>query len=173
MIENESFTRRWTKAQPIVASYLNSVVPDFHEAEDLLQEVAVVLLRKFPTYDGRRPFVGWALGVARLEMLSRRRSRARSLVSYQPRVAERLAATYEEMAPELEQRESALRDCMKTLQGRALEIVRMRYLDSLKPAEIAARLRMAAGTVRVALSRVRSSLVHCIERRLAAGGRSA
>ena len=51
MNNHEQFTRRWTEAQPIVAGYINAVVPDFQEAEDLLQDVAVILLRKFTEYD--------------------------------------------------------------------------------------------------------------------------
>src|SRR3954468_19026633 len=35
--DNDRFTRHWTQAQPVVASYINSMVPDFHAAEDLLQ----------------------------------------------------------------------------------------------------------------------------------------
>ncbi len=46
MDNHEQFTRRWTEAQPIVAGYINAVVPDFQEAEDLLQDVAVILLRQ-------------------------------------------------------------------------------------------------------------------------------
>ncbi len=56
----EQFTRLWTEAQPILASYLSAVLPDFQEAEDLLQTVAVILLRKFPEYNAEHPFVAWA-----------------------------------------------------------------------------------------------------------------
>ena len=83
MDAHERFTLLWTAAQPIVGSYIGSLVPDFQEAEDLLQEVALVLLRKFPEYDDRRPFVAWALGVARFEVLHARRSHARSFVAAQ------------------------------------------------------------------------------------------
>ncbi len=46
MDSHEHFTRLWTAAQPKVAGSLNARVSDFQEeVEDLLQEVAVVLLR--------------------------------------------------------------------------------------------------------------------------------
>ena len=47
----------------------NAVVPDFQEAEDLLQDVAVILLRKFPEYDAQRPFVARAIGMAKREVI--------------------------------------------------------------------------------------------------------
>jgi hypothetical protein len=41
----------WTKAQPFVAAHIGFLVPDFHRAEDVLQQVAVILVRKFDQYD--------------------------------------------------------------------------------------------------------------------------
>ncbi len=167
---DEQFTRRWTQAQPVVASFISSMVPDFHEAEDLLQEVAVVLLRKFGEYDERRPFVAWALGIARLEVLSARRSHARSFLTYNPGIAEAVAQAFEEMSPLLGMRAAALRECLAEVKGNARRVVALRYQDSLKPRDIAARLGMAGGSVRVTLSRIRAALQACVERRLAAEG---
>jgi RNA polymerase sigma-70 factor (ECF subfamily) len=169
MDSHEEFTRRWTEAQPIVAGYLNAAVPDFHEAEDLLQDVAVILLRKFPEYDRKRPFVGWAIGVARREMLMARRRHARSRLFYHDDLLERLADVCEELAPELEERARALRECVRHLQKRSSQLVRLRYENALKPEAIARRLGMAAVAVRVALNRARASLRECIERKLKLG----
>ena len=119
MNNHEQFTRRWTEAQPIVAGYINAVVPDFQEAEDLLQDVAVILLRKFPEYDPQRPFVAWAIGVAKREVLMARRHHARSFLSYQADLLERIGEAYEELAPEFEDRSRALRECLRRVKGRA------------------------------------------------------
>src|SRR6266498_2764687 len=121
MDAHERFTLLWTAAQPIVGSYIGSLVPDFQEGEDLLQEVAVVLLRKFPEYDGRRPFVAWALGVARFEILHARRRHARSFVAAQSDLLENVTAACTELAPELDRRASALRECLRMVEGRAAE----------------------------------------------------
>ena len=166
MDSHEKFTRLWTEAQPILAGYLCAVVPDFQEAEDLLQEVAVILLRKFPEYDPQRPFVGWAIGIAKREVLMARRSHARNRLFYQADLLERLGDTCEELAPELEDRSRALRECLRTLQGRAGELLRLRYEKSLKTNAIAAKVGMAVVAVRVTLSRTRAALRDCIERKL-------
>ena len=162
----EQFTRFWTEAQPLLAGYLSAVVPDFQEAEDLLQEVAVVLLRKFPEFDHKRPFIGWAIGIAKLEILMMRRRHARNRIFYQEDLLERLGEAYEELAPELEDRARALRDCVRMLKGRADELVRLRYEEALKPEAIAVRAKMGVVAVRVALSRARTALRDCIERKL-------
>lgn len=163
---NERFTRLWTEAQPRVAEYLFACAPDFHAAEDMLQNVAVALLRKFPEYDETRPFVGWAIGIAKIEILRHRRKQATSLLEFRPELADELAHDLVEMMPELDRRTDALRRCTQGLQGRSGEILRLRYGDDLKPREIASRLGLNSLIVRVTLNRVRDVLRKCIERRL-------
>ena len=169
MESHEQFTRFWTEAQPIVAGYINAVVPDFQEAEDLLQDVAVILLRKFSEYDAQRPFLAWAIGIAKREVLMARRAHARSLLCYQADLLDRISQVYEDLAPELEDRSRALRDCLQTIKGRASELLRLRYEESLKPNAIASRFGLAVVAVRVMLSRTRAALRECIERKLKLG----
>ena len=166
MESHEQFTRLWTEAQPVVAAYLNTAIPDFHQAEDLLQEVAVVLLRKFREYDASRPFVTWAIGVARIEVLNSRRKYARSRLFYEPEVLQRLTDTCEELAPELEIRARALRECLESIEGRASELLHLRYEQALKPNRIAHQMGLAVVAVRVMLSRTRATLRQCIKRKL-------
>ena len=168
MNEQERFTRYWTQAQPVVARYIGALVPDFRDAEDLLQEVAITCLRKFAAYDERRPFVAWGLGIARVEALRLRRTQARSRVIFRPELLEQIAAACEELAPELDRRGLALRECLKQLQGRAGELVRLRYEEAQKLASIAQRVSMTVVAVRVMLSRTRTVLRRCIERRVKA-----
>src|SRR5437667_7257569 len=77
MHNDEQFTRLWTKAQPLISSFIMASVPDFQDAEDLLQNVAVACLRKFDVYDPRWPFLGWALGMAKIEIARFQREHAR------------------------------------------------------------------------------------------------
>jgi RNA polymerase sigma-70 factor (ECF subfamily) len=163
---HEQFTRCWTAAQPIVASFLLAGIPDFHEAEDLLQNVSVVCLRKFSEYDPTRPFVAWALGVARVELLRLRRKQSRLPLLDDEKTLEEVAEVCEELAPRLRAWEAALAECARELSGRAAELIRLRYDEALKPAAIAERLGMGSVAVRVALSRVRASLRECIERKV-------
>jgi len=171
MSDHERFMKSWTKAQPVVAAYLNSVIPDSHAADDLLQETAVVLFRKIDEYEPSRPFVAWALGVARNEVLAARRAHARGRLAYHSDVMEMVADAYEEMAPELDERLGALRGCLQKVRGRERELVRLRYEESLKPGQIARRLSMVASTVRGMLTRIRDALAHCVDRELVADGR--
>jgi len=162
----EQFTRCWTAAQPIVASFLLAGVPDFHEAEDLLQNVSVVCLRKFSEYDPQRPFVAWALGIARIELLRLRRTQSRLPLIQDEKVLDDVAEVCQELAPRLRTWEAALSECLRELRGRSAELIRLRYDEALKPGAIAERLGMGSVAVRVALSRVRAALRQCIEQKI-------
>lgn len=58
-------TRMWTLAQPAVSAFITSVVRDFRDRDDVLQDVAVAVIESFGRWDPERPFAAWAIGVAR------------------------------------------------------------------------------------------------------------
>ena len=95
-----------------------------------------------------------------------RRLHARNFLSYHTDLLERISEAYEELAPEFEERSRALRECLRSVKGRAGELLRLRYGESLKPNAIAARVGMAVVAVRVMLCRTRATLRECIERKL-------
>jgi len=158
------FTRLWTQAQPVVASYVSALEPDFHRAEDILQDVAVTLLKKHGNYDRSRPFLPWAMGIASRVVLQNRRTEARSRLRFDGGLAEAISAAYQEMLPELREQSAALRTCLRRLKGRAREVICLRYRDALKPGEIGRRLGLPAVNVRVILSRARTALHECLQR---------
>lgn len=169
MNQSERIAQLWTKAYPTVAGYVSSVVTDFHEAEDLLQSVAVAVVRKFDTYDTTRPFTAWAVGIARTEVLRHRRQRATDKHVFADDLVECVAAAYEQMADELDDRRWALAECLQRVAGRSRRALRLRYVENLKPSAMAPRMDMTVGAVRVLLHRIREALRQCIEHRLAPG----
>jgi len=166
MNSNEQLAVLWTKAQPFVAAYISSLVPDFHRAEDVLQQVAVVLVRKFDQYDTNQPFLAWTLGIARREVLKQQRQRARDRHVFSEEFAERLSVTYEKMAGSFDGYRQTLAECIRELDTRARRALSLRYGDDLRPAIVAERMEVTPGAARVLLHRARTTLRECIERHL-------
>ncbi len=160
--------RLWTIAQPVVGDYINALVRDHSAAQDVLQETALVVFRKFAEYDENRPFVAWALGVARYQVLGLRRDLMRSPVVFDEEVLRALTDTWAEMAPLESEHAGLLRPCLARLPARSQHLVRLRYFEDLNAPEIARRLDMAAAAVRVALQRIREQLRACLEHQLKA-----
>ena len=157
-------TRSWTLAQPAVAAFLTSVVRDFRERDDLLQEVAVAVLESYDDYDPSRPFVPWAIGIARHRVGTWLRSRRRARVSFDSPAVDRLAAAFAAIPADDYGRLNRLSECVGALESKARRLCELRYRDDLKPAAIAPLVGMTANTVAKALQRVRERLRECIER---------
>jgi RNA polymerase sigma-70 factor (ECF subfamily) len=149
-----------------VARFVFASIPDFQQAEDVLQEIAVVLYRKFHQYQPDRPFIPWALAVARLEVLSSKRKQARSPLELHPDLLGHLGDLCLEMKPELDARTVALQECLRKLDPRALDLIELRYEQGLPPRQIAAAAGSTSLRIRARLNRIRSLLRACIERQL-------
>lgn len=169
-MNTEQFTVAWMEAMPRVKTFVVSLVPDPHEVDDVLQEVALVLLKKRESYDDSKPFLAWALGVARFEVLAARRRYARHPMLYTDRIVEMIADACAEADTELDRRQEALAQCLKELRlnRRTREAFMMRYDAGSPTLRIAECLGLSDGNVRVILNRVRGALRDCIGKKLLA-----
>lgn len=171
--EQEQFTRFWTEAQASVAGYVRAVVRDPDVTKDVLQQTALVLLRKFREWDPSRSFLPWALGVAKYEILAHRRDSGRSRLVFDETLLDSVTEMWAQVASEISQEQAVLHDCMEKLAPRALETVRLRYFHDLEMQQIGERLGTTAGAVRISLMRIRERLQECVERRLRTEGGTA
>lgn len=158
-------TRLWTLAVPTVGAFITSLVRDFQDRDDVLQQTAVAVLESFARYDRSQSFNGWAIGVARNQVRLYYRKQGRDQLVFDSDVVEALARTFSDR-PAHDPRFDHLGTCVSALDTRAQEICRLRYGQDLKPAQIAAQLGTAANTVAKALQRIRERLKACIERKM-------
>ncbi len=158
--------RLWTIAQPMVANYVHALIRDHATAQDVLQETALVIFRRFAEYDESRPFVGWALGIAKFQVLGQRRDVMRCPVVFDDEVLAGFTENWASLAPTEPDDSELVRQCLGKLAAHARRLVQMRYFDDLNASEIAERLGMASAAVRVALQRVREQLRTCVEQQL-------
>jgi RNA polymerase sigma-70 factor (ECF subfamily) len=140
------------------------MVPDFHKSEDLLQRTAVAVASKFPLYDGERPFIGWALGMAKIEVLRFRQESKRDRLVFEPATLDVVACAFEQSAVEISDLRAALRRCLQRLQGRARQVLELHYLQEFNPAQISQRLGISQNAVLVRLHRARTALRECMEK---------
>lgn len=171
--EQEQFTRLWTQVQPSVAGYVRAVVRDLDLSKDVLQETALVLLRKFREWDSTRPFLPWAIGIAKFEILAQRRDAGRNRLVFDDALLDAITESWGNVTEEIGQEQAALQNCLDKLAPRAKEIVRLRYQSELKMPEIGERLGVTAGAVRISMMRIREQLQACVERRLRSEGGTA
>lgn len=162
--EAEQLAVLWTGAQPAVAAFIRTLTPRYDEAEEILQQTAAVLVRKFHEYDRERSFVGWAIGIAKMRMLTHRREVATSRLVFDGALVEQIAEDVQQLAAENPPVRDLLVQCVAQLDGRARQAIRLRYAEQMKTPRIAETLGMSSGAARVLLTRARTALRLCIER---------
>ena len=133
--EVEDLAAHWTSAQRTVAAFVRSLVTDFHESEEVLQRVAVTLVRKYGQYDPARPFVAWALGVAKLEALMFLRERRSERLVFDDALVARIAESHERAAQEPSPMPQFVSECVEELDGRARQAIQLRYGGNLRTAQ--------------------------------------
>jgi RNA polymerase sigma-70 factor, ECF subfamily len=165
-------TRLWTLTQPVVSAFVTSVVRNFSDRDDVLQEIAVAVVESFNRYDPSRPFLGWALGIAQKQVgLYLRRVRRDRLV-FDEETIQSLAIAFETQGGGPARKLDFLQDCLRHLEGRTRQVCELRYRDDLKPAAIGEAIGMTANSVAKMLQRIRDQLRECVERKASsAGGR--
>jgi RNA polymerase sigma-70 factor (ECF subfamily) len=125
----------WTKHQPIVSAFVSSIVRDFRDRDDVLQEIALAVVESFGSYDSSRPFVAWAFGIARNQIGLYLRQRQRNRLVFDDQTIAHLAQAFEDLNPEPSlTRYDHLQDCLETLEARARTICQLRYEQDMKPA---------------------------------------
>ena len=159
-------TLLWTAAQPAVLAFIQSITPQLADAEDILQETARQIVRRFDEYDKERPFAAWAMGIARYKVLEWRRRQSKGALLLDEEAIEAIHFSYSERSQDWPEVGRAIDACMKKASPAAEKLLILRYLDNLKPAEIARRLGSTSNSVSVRLSRARDGLRDCIRKRM-------
>ena len=167
----EQFAVLWTAAQPTISAFIRTLNPQYQQADEVLQRVAVTLVRKFEQYDPSRPFGAWAIGVAKYEVLYFRRERATDKHLFSDDIVEQFASRYELFTDEIDPIREALRHCLEELKGRSKRVIDLRYRRGMRSNVIAEEMSLSPGAVRMLLCRVREKLRRCIERRSATRNR--
>lgn len=167
------FTQLWTDAQPTVSQFVASLVRDPWAVRDIVQETSLALLRKFAEYDESKPFLPWALGVAKFEILGHRRDVARDRMICDSVFLDQYTQAWADVAPRISNETEALRHCVGELAGRPRAIIKMRYTEGETSETIADKLNITADNVRTILKRTRDVLRRCVERHVGLQGESA
>jgi RNA polymerase sigma-70 factor (ECF subfamily) len=165
---DDELLRLWGRCRPAVAAFIASAVPDFHAAQDLLQDVAAALVEEFHRYDPARPFNAWAMGVAKNKVLAHWRRTGLKRVAFDSEAIARIADAAVELDREDGPYGEAVERCLGKLPARARRLLELRYEDDLRPAEIASRVGAGVNAVTVALHRLREKLRDCIRSYVAA-----
>lgn len=153
-----------------LSAFVHTLVPSWQDAEEVLQDTLVVLWRKFDEFDPGTSFFSWAARVAQYEVLNyRRKNRHRELILTDD-VLEALASTALEHMDDLDLRRAELENCIKKLDERDRELLRLRYSAGGNIQSAAEALNRTTGHVQRMLRKIRAGLLRCVHLRFSEMG---
>jgi RNA polymerase sigma-70 factor, ECF subfamily len=152
----EAFAQFYDRTSTVLFSVAKSIVIDSALAEDVLQEVYLLIWEKAAVFDPAlgKP-ISWAMALTRHKALDRLRSRKRRDVAMQE-----FAQTLEPEASEpgttnVELKESAaiVKQAMSTLPDKQRQAIELALLRGLAHSEVAETMREPLGTVKAWIRR--------------------
>lgn len=112
-----------------IFAYIYTLLPNRHDAEDILQETCLTIYDKFAEFTQGTDFLAWAMRIAWWKVRAARQKFARSKVVFSDEVMEAVAHTAESMAVsgQTSAMHDALSSCLQKLNERDRRMILTRY----------------------------------------------
>jgi len=161
----EAFVHSFLPCERRIAAYVSSLVPNRVDAEDITQDVSVVLWEKFESFTPGTDFASWACRIAFLKVLNYRRLKPRPL-SLSEEVLEKVSAKFGQMGSVVDAEQEILLQCINELTNSQRNLVLQRHFANRTLDIVADEIKISIPTLRKRLQTVYSLLMDCISRRL-------
>jgi len=155
-----------TRHDRALSLYVYGLVPAQADADDILQQTKMVMWKSFSQFEPGTNFIAWARKIAFHQILGYRRQTKRAHLPLSEEMLEQLGHEVAKLSDHGQARREALESCLHKLPVEHRRILMMRYFDDLEVDQIAERVDSTAGAVYRALSRLRFTLLECVETRL-------
>lgn len=160
---NALFVRLLTQNERRVYAFILSLLPNWADADEILQETSVQLWSEFGKFKPGSDFGAWACAVARFQVMTWRKRQGRSRVRFGEAFIEAVAGETAATVEEAGERHRALEGCIERLTPVNRDLLRAYYEPGTDAAEVAGRFNRSLTALYKALSRIRHFLHKCIE----------
>jgi len=180
-LNHDDFLRLFTFSEPNLRAFIRRLISNPSDASEVSQNTAIVLWQKFDYFVERHAeyeskpvpkeeleihFSKWAMKVARFEVLSWRRDKARDRHVFSETFFETLIQESEELDENLEKQRLALKRCLDKLTEERRAQILEAYSARNKPQEIALRTGKTVNAFYQWMHRIRHSLLKCAKKDL-------
>jgi RNA polymerase sigma-70 factor (ECF subfamily) len=166
------FLKLFLENQKRLYAYVLTLLPHRADADDVLQEVSFLLWDKFDPERPPEDFAAWGCRIAYFKVLEFFKKNRRCRVRFSQEMLERLSETIIDQSEvlQLDERREALTGCLGRLSSKDREFLTQRFANGATTESTAATVGRTVAAVYQALSRVRQTLLDCVNRSLGQGG---
>lgn len=162
--ESDAFVRLMTEHQGRLFAYIFSLLGNPDAANDVLQEVNVVLWRDSREFRHGSNFKAWAFRVAHFQVMAWRQRQIRDRLVFEDDLLEAIATGAREVDDMFDRRQEKLSGCLEKLTPEHREMLRRRYGEDAPLSSLATERGTTANAVMQTLFRIRQRLMQCVAR---------
>ena len=166
------FIRLLMENERRIYAYIQTLLGNTADAEDVLQETSMILWDKFSEFDQNSSFIAWSFKIAYFTSQNFRRKQDRSKVVFSNSLFDVIAEKTTHMLPVLGQRHEFLSGCLEKLSESERGLLRMRYEMDSSIESTAKQSGRTPQAIYKALSRLRATLFECVNRAMTLEGQA-
>ncbi len=153
--------------QKSLYAFILASIHNYNDADDILQETATVMWRKFDEFEQGSSFIAWGITIARIRILKFFSERKRTRVQFNEQLLEQISNKTSSRMAEINVRLDASRRCRDKLSEKDQKLLYMRYNQGFTIKKIADTLARPLPGLYKTMGRIHSILQRCIKRTIA------
>lgn len=165
--KRDEFFHLFVSNESKILSYILTLVSNWNDAEDLLQDTSMVMWQKFEEFEMGTNFASWGMTIARFKVLAYYRKKHNRHVVFDEDLIESLSnkmmdVNEDKCGYDLEK----LRECMSKLSVNDRKLIRIKYQDGSNTRKLAAKLGRSVNTLYKTFARIHLNLITCVKRKV-------
>jgi RNA polymerase sigma-70 factor, ECF subfamily len=155
------FLALYVRNQKSIYNFILSLCPNYIQADDILQETAIVMWDKFEELKDHNSFLAWAIQIARYKILNYRRKKTAGLWLSEE-VLDRINSETQKCIQNGSKRVEALQECLMKLSIDERKLVALRYEQGVPFADIAKKVNRSINGLYNTSAKIHEKLRLCI-----------
>ncbi|AQT67884.1 RNA polymerase sigma factor CnrH [Anaerohalosphaera lusitana] len=165
--KGKRFVRLLMASEGRIYSYILTLVGNWSDAEDIMQDTAEVMWCKYDQSEPIENFTAWGISIARNKVLNYYRKKGNYRVLFNSDVFDSVAEDSARASSDIDFRVEALRNCLGRLGERDLRLIELRYEKGNTVKRIASYVGRPVQGLYKTMGRIHENLLECIRRALA------
>lgn len=164
-IDGREFVSLITANQRRIYAYILTLVPNFNDADDIMQETTATMWEQKKDFQSGTDFAAWGARIAYFKVLDYRKKVKRSgqmiILDEQFEHINSKALAQNKKVDDLIHR---LKECLRKLAPQDQHLMHLRYSAGLTIKEVSMRIHKSIRHIYYSISRIQGLLLRCVER---------
>ena len=173
---NEKLLNQLIETRQPLFSFIRALARNTHDAEDIFQETASVIIEQAGKNTEVENFKAWSFEIARRKTLEFMRKNHPAKEVQLPAVemeelVYKVSSNHLSHKEDISEKYSALVECMQDMPEKNRNLIRLRFREDKPFSEIAEASGRTESAIYKAMTKIRIALAECIERKLHINGK--